>query len=474
MLIIGFLQIFLIKPYFRNQQVTSIEVVADELENGLLLKDVVTEEDVSAAFSLIFNNNMCAVVYNQDGVTVYESDALGATCIFDRMTTIGEETYVISQQPQKLINTLIEQGFGDMIVTSDLTGQEMLLYGREINGTLSNYYLFINAPTEPIDSYIQLFIDQFILIAIVVFVLAIFVSLLLANKITSPIVKIRKEATKLQKGNYDVDFAIDSYTEINDLAKTLNEASKQLEVTDELRKDLIANVSHDIKTPLTMIKAYSEMIRDISGSDPVKREEHLNVIIEETDYLNKLVDDMRDVSKLQAGQTTLKRENFDLMELIERIIDHYKGFLGSGKIDLEKDLVPCVIWADKTGISRVISNFLSNAIKYSFEDSTITIKMIDSEDAIRVEITDEGRGIAESELPYIWSRYYKIDKGFTRTTSSTGLGLAIAKAILEAHGANYGVTSKVNVGSTFYFELSKDYDEKSVSARDWYLAMARW
>ena len=95
--------------------------------------------------------------------------------------------------------------------------------------------------------------------------------------------------------------------------------------------------------------------------------------------------------------------------------------------------------------------------------------MIDSEDAIRVEIIDEGKGIPESELPYIWSRYYKIDKGFTRTTSSTGLGLAIAKAILEAHGAKYGVTSKVNVGSTFYFESSKDYDEKSVSTKDWHL-----
>ncbi len=465
LLALGLLQVTMIKPYFRDQRVSSIEYVASEIADDLLNKDKLLQADIEDTFNMILNNDMCAVIFNDNGRVIYEEDALGATCTFDRFTTIDGESFIPLVEPIKIIESVVDDQVLSTSIISDVSDQEMVLYGRMIEGDLANYYLFINSPVEPIESYIELFTGQYYIIAFVVFIAAIGTSFFLSKRITYPIVKIKNEASKLTNGDYDVDFDIDSYSEINDLANTLAKTGKVMETTDELRQDLIANISHDIKTPLTMIKAYSEMIRDISGDDKTKRDKHLNVIIEEADYLDRLVDDMRDVSKLQAGQQTLNRTNFDMKETIERIIEHYRGgILKDMSISVDTDLVSSVVWADETAISRVISNFLSNAIKYSFADSKIMVRMIDSEDRLRIEVIDDGKGISESELPYIWTRYYKIDKGFSRNINSTGLGLAIAKAILEAHGAKYGVISKVNVGSTFWFELSKDYD--GLSKRD--------
>ncbi len=463
LLVLGILQISLIKPYYRNDRIRNIELIAGVIENDLLKNNINSSDDVDATFDLILNNNVCAVVYNDRGHLIYESDALGATCIFDKETTIEGKTISANSDPKSLIALLDDDGNLSASLTSSVSGQEMLLYGKMVNADLANYYLFINSPVEPIESYVQFFMNQYLFIAIPIFILAIIISLVLAKRIAAPISEITKEANKLQNGDYSARFEGGSFSEINDLALTLNKTGKRLEVIDELRKDLIANVSHDIKTPLTMIKAYAEMIRDISGEDAEKRNEHLKVIIEEADYLDRLVDDMREVSKLQAGQASLHRTNFDMKETILRIIKHYQGIFTDSGLKLKTELTTSVVWADETAMSRVINNFLSNAIKYSFDDSTVTIRMIDSEDHLRVEVSDDGKGIAESELPYIWTRYYKIDKSFTRNSNSTGLGLAIAKAILEAHGAKYGVISKVNVGSTFYFELSKDYDEERLS-----------
>ena len=229
---------------------------------------------------------------------------------------------------------------------------------------------------------------------------------------------------------------------------------------DELRKDLIANVSHDIKTPLTMIKAYAEMIIDISGDNKTKREEHLNVILKEADYLNRLVTDMRELSRMQAGYVVLTRSNFDLKDVVDNVLFLYDKLIKEKALSINLDGVEAVIWADEVKITQVVSNYISNAIKHSKAASSIDIRIINHEDYVRFEVEDHGSGIEEKDLPYIWDRYYKIDKSFSRDINSTGLGLAIVRVILEAHKAKYGVESKVDVGSTFYFELSKDYEEE--------------
>ena len=170
---------------------------------------------------------------------------------------------------------------------------------------------------------------------------------------------------------------------------------------------------------------------------------------------------MQEYSKLQAGFINLNKSNFDIEKSISNVCKLLSGLMKEKNITLKTDLKSVIVYGDETKISEVIYNYLSNAIKHSDENSTIYVSIRDSEDSLYFEVKDEGDGISEKDLPYIWDRYYKIDKNFRRNENSTGLGLAIAKAILEAHGAKYGVVSKVGEGSTFYFELSKDYDDET-------------
>ncbi|MBQ5443666.1 MAG: HAMP domain-containing histidine kinase, partial [Erysipelotrichaceae bacterium] len=170
--------------------------------------------------------------------------------------------------------------------------------------------------------------------------------------------------------------------------------------------------------------------------------------------------DMSELSKLQSGVIEIRRDNFDLKECADNVVLLLSKVITEKNINLVLDFDDCVVYADEIKISQVIYNFLSNALKYSDADSKITMRIRNYEDMVRMEVTDNGNGIAEDVLPYIWDRYYKVDKNFNRSVNSTGLGLAIAKAILEAHKARYGVTSKLKEGSTFWFELDKDYDEE--------------
>ncbi len=460
MLLLGSLLVLLIKPYYRDDRIKTINALSDTMES-LLLDDDVNSKDIDSAARMIIGNNVCAIIYNENGEGIYyPPDSLGQLCMLDKPITIGEETLIVRQEPSKMIEQIKKENPYSLAIQSPYADMEMLLYGKQIKTNLANYYLVINTPLEPVESYIDFILNQYLYIAAIVIFIALIVAMFLARRISLPIVKMKDEANKLAHGDYNAKFETNSFSEINDLASTLDDATEKLSKVNELRKDLVANVSHDIKTPLTMIKAYAEMIKDISGDDPKKRNEHLDVILQETEYLNKLVTDMSELSKLQSGVIEINRDNFDLKECVNKVVLLLSQAISEKNIKLILDLDDCFVYADEIKLSQVIYNFLSNALKYSDADSKITVRIRDSEDKVRLEVIDNGNGISEEALPYIWDRYYKVDKNFNRSVNSTGLGLAIAKAILEAHKAHYGVESKLGEGSTFWFELDKDYENE--------------
>jgi signal transduction histidine kinase len=460
MLLLGFLLVVLIKPYYRNDRLNTIDTISETIEN-LLLKKNVNNQDIESAARTIVGNNVCAIIYNENGKSIYSPpDSLGQLCMLDKQITVGDMTYTIKDEPEKMITLIKNYNPFSQTIYSQFTGIEMLLYGKQLKTNLANYYLILNTPLEPVESYIDFIMNQYLYLAMIVIVISLILAFFLAKNISQPIIKMKNEANKLAQGDYDAKFETNSFSEINDLASTLDDATEKLSKINDLRKDLIANVSHDIKTPLTMIKAYAEMIKDISGEDPKKRNEHLDVIIQESEYLDKLVSDMSELSKLQSGVIEINRDNFDMKECVGRVVVLLSKAAEEKNVQLIVNCDDCVAYADEIKISQVIYNFLSNALKYSDDNAIIIINVFDSENAIRVEVVDNGNGISKEALPYIWDRYYKVDKNFNRSVNSTGLGLAIAKAILEAHKARYGVESTVNEGSTFWFELSKDYEEE--------------
>ena len=217
---------------------------------------------------------------------------------------------------------------------------------------------------------------MYIISGILIF-LGVVLSLWASQMIASPIIKITNSAKKLAKGNYTVEFDGDEYNEVYQLSQTLSYASKEISRVDKLQRDLIANVSHDLRTPLTMLKAYAEMIRDLSGDNPVKRSEHLNIIINETDRLAELVTDMLDITKIESGELSLSYTVFGIRSKLEDIISRYKGiseYMGYNiHFEPDEEIEVC---CDAVKIEQVVTNLINNAINYTGEDKNVYVQQI--------------------------------------------------------------------------------------------------
>ena len=273
-----------------------------------------------------------------------------------------------------------------------------------------------------------------------------------AGWITHPLAEMTEKATRFAAGDFEIDFHGRDYSlEVTKLAETLNYARDELSKTDRMQKELIANVSHDFKTPLTMIKAYASMIVEISGDNPEKREKHAKIIIEESDRLASLVNDVLDLSKLQAGITELKMERVNVSAVLGEIMDRF-AYLKETKAyhfvsDVDGDLYTT---ADKVKIEQVLYNLIGNAVNYTGEDNTVYVRLKKDGARLRFDVRDTGKGIKPEEINGIWDRYYRSADAHKRPVQGTGLGLSIVKGILDRHGLEYGVESEVGKGSIFF------------------------
>jgi len=278
--------------------------------------------------------------------------------------------------------------------------------------------------------------------------------------LTKPITEMTEKAKLFAEGNFGVDFRGGDYgSEMVELANTLNFARDEIFKADRMQKELIANVSHDFKTPLTMIKAYSSMIKEISGENPEKRNKHAQVIIDEADRLTSLVEDLLDLSKLRAGINEIKPTQFDLSAYTYEVLERFAYLQETQGFDLRAEIEDGVwTFADEKKIGQVLYNLIGNAVNYTGEDKKVVVRVEKrSETTAYFAVSDTGAGIPEEELPTIWERYYRSSEMHKRPVKGTGLGLSIVKVILEMHGFEFGVKSEVGKGSTFYvlFPLRK-------------------
>ena len=252
-------------------------------------------------------------------------------------------------------------------------------------------------------------------------------------------------------GDYNVRFEEKGPIEVVELAKTLNITNAALDKADKLQKELIANISHDLRTPLTMISGYSEFMRDFPSEITP---ENMQVIIDETARLNSLVNDLLDVAKFQSGKQTVNMKRFCLTKTITDTVKRYDTLTSHNnyKITFVHD-GEVFVNADETRLLQVVYNLVNNAINYTGDDKSVTIRQDVLDDVVRISVIDTGEGISEENLPLVWDRYYKIDKVHKRAILGTGLGLSIVKNILLLHNSRFGVSSEVGKGSTFWFEL---------------------
>ena len=345
---------------------------------------------------IYYKRGVCIEIDNIDGI-IYSTNNMYRSCLVEKNNPLI--TYYKNQ-----FMTGNENNITYKIVNSALKS-ETLVYGLKLD---DNVFAFLNTSIDPIDSTIVILKNQLMIVTVIVLLLALIIGAYISKKLSKPITALNKSAKKLANGDYTVRFDNNSnIDEIDELADTLNYTKEQLSKTDELRRELMANVSHDLKTPLTMIKAYSEMVRDISYKSKKKREEHLNIIIEEVDRLNLLVNDILDLSSMQSNITVLNREDFDLIELIRTILNRYKIYTITEhyifNFETNKDQI--IIHADKKKMEQVIYNLINNAINYTGEDNTVTVRVTDNKKNIKVEIIDTGKGISDEDISHIWDKY---------------------------------------------------------------------
>ena len=410
-----------------------------------LSKDIlVTENDTSLYEKLdkvSYQENVCIELTNSSGDNLYST--YNSNC--NLKSRAIKRNFINSNIDSKTYN-----------LVNNFTREKSIMSATKLS---NNLYIFISTSLIPLDSTINIIEQQLIIVSIVVLLLSIVIAYFISKRLSNPITKISKAAKLISKGKLKTNFESGSdIKELVDLTNSLNEMKDELSKTEELQKDLMANVSHDLKTPLTMIKAYAELILDININDKEKCTNNLNIIIEEVNRLNDLVNDILTLTKVESNLDKLSKSEFDLIKLIEKIVKQHNIYVIKDGYNIEFDhnnIDKLIIEADKKKIEQVIYNLLNNALNYTGNDKKVIIKVKENDKEYTIMVIDSGKGIDKKEIDHIFDRYYRSKKNHKRYVYGTGLGLSIVKNILLLHNYEFGVTSKKNKGSTFYFKIKK-------------------
>ncbi|GAU79078.1 HAMP domain-containing sensor histidine kinase [Fusibacter sp. 3D3] len=463
-------QIVFLNSFFESMKKQNISKLADSIISEYGAEDFQTTID-----DISFKNSILIYITTDAGEVLFTSDEHSAGGLWRQPNDTSDPPP--DSPPSNPPNNALEnpadnpfdqvrplpRDYDDFLNRLKLSEKERIAYTmaqEKFDGDTFIYgvkfeaiVLYMSSPMPPVDATIVILKKQLIYVTFGALICSLFVGYFISKKVAKPILEINEKSKFLSKGEYALSFTKGSYSEIDELATTLEEAGVELSKIEGLRQELIANISHDFRTPLTMIKAYAEMIRDISGNQPVKREKHLKVIVDEADRLAELVNDILDLSSLQSRTAPLNKAYFSLSALLKETVSRFELLSEHEPYFIETYIEESLfINADRTHIERVLYNLIGNAINYTDESGKIHIKLFMKNQSIRFEVKDNGVGIFDEDLPHIWDRYYK-----SRTPSdkikSTGLGLSIVKQILELHHATFSVESIPKQGSTFWFEL---------------------
>lgn len=456
--ILWLFQIVFLDDFYRAIKTGQIKDASSHILD--VIKDEnATQDDLDTYISeLEYNSNYCAVVLNK---TQYGTYALSGE---DYERILSRKVCVQNGVDKEVLGGLLDSAGNAGGSTTEFTQQTFsftaqkstsftsMYYGKIVDlSDKEGYFIFVSGSLTPVDETVSTLERQLLIITGVLIFLSLIVAYIIGEVTSKPIHKTNEKAKKLAEGKLDIHFDGKGYLEIDELNETLNYAVQELSKVETLRNELIANMSHDLRTPLTMIGGYSEVIRDLPGEDT---KENIQVIIDETKRLTNLVNNILDLSKLQANTEELKTEQFNLTDLIRSTVTRLNKMIENDNYEIIFESNEEVfVNADHDKINQVIYNILGNAIHYTGEDKKVYVRQIVLDNRVRIEVEDTGKGIKQEDIPYVWDRYYQLKKNHKRQELGTGLGLSIVKGILELHSASYGVLSEKGKGAIFYFEL---------------------
>lgn len=394
----------------------------------------------------------CASLLHEDGTVAYAAENT-ATCLIHALVLSERQSLIAASDEIGLFGVTYDPVTEEYTFTSIsggiVKGASNIIYTQKVTHNGESYYLVLDATVSPVGTVKKATASFLITLSLVLVTIALLLANFTAKRIARPIAEMSREAKKLAKGQYT---PIASHAiELDELNDALVTAANDLGKVERQRTELIANLSHDLRTPLTLIGGYAEMMRDLPSEIT---EENLNTVITEVNRLNSLVNDLLDISLLETGQRVPEMRIFDLTETLAKTVAQYREL--TARDGYRFDFTPSgalYVKADEGMILQAFTNLLNNAMTYTGEDKTVSVRAEIRENAVAVEISDTGCGIAPEKLPLIWERYYKVDDAHKRAAKGTGLGLSIVRNIITSHNGRYGVRSTVDKGSTFWFEL---------------------
>ena len=426
----------------------------------------IASEDLNILIKhLAYHDNACVLVCDADGNELY-SQAVRTDCTIHNISAENRIAYFdkVKENDGIYKEEIVLEGFNDNYehtefegkVPSDAAGGvKAAVYACVAEKDGAEVLILAEAVVTPEESTRVTWIAMLGIITGMLLLLAALLAAAIARYVARPIAKLTDAAKEISKGNADITISEGGgYREINELKEGLQYAANEVAELEHYRRELIANVSHDLRTPLTLIKGYAEMMRDIPDE---ARPENLQVVIDEASRLTNLVNEMLDLSKLQESGGGLKLKRFDAVRMLDDLVARHGKLIEhlGYKLEYEHE-ESAVVYADETKLMQVIYNLINNAINYCGDDKTVTVKEYTRHGNVRIEVIDRGEGIDVNVLPHIWDRYYKSEKSHRRATVGTGLGLSIVKTVMDKHpGGVYGVVTSVGEGSTFYVELPK-------------------
>lgn len=446
LILLWLFQIVFLDSFYTDMRISGIKNEGVQIVKELALGN--QDQFRNRLDELAYNNNLTAELLDAQDNILYMAGATSSNGQMPMMRNrVRIDAYHRALAGQSVLQPMTHPRFGSRFM--------LIALPAGISGGQQGV-LLLNLPLVPVQDTVNILKKQLLYISMVLLVTALLLTYLLSRTFSRPILDITRVAMEMASGNLSARINSTRSDEIGRLADTINHMGQELTKIDQLRKDLIANVSHELRTPLSLIKGYAETIRDISGNIPEKREKQINIIIEETDRLSSIVDDILHLSQLQAGYINLQTSKFMLNDILGKVLKRFEILSEQTGVGIQLINIPGItVAADEARIEQVLYNLINNAFNYSVPGGTITVQAFQRGEMARIAVSDTGPGIPDDEIEHIWDRFYKGNITEQRKTSGTGLGLAIVKNILTAHQFSFGVESQMGRGTTFWFELKK-------------------
>jgi len=462
--VIYIVQVLMLSVFYRSTKLSELDKI-----NELIFSSLGTPDAEETVYQIGTTYKTCILVLSvengeiSDRFASFCSEPNTGRCAIHNMSNAAlislygealESRDFTKKTITSLTNGLRETGNSDQKTRTDVSVALLVSSVTAKNG--KTYAVFLDTELSPMLSVNNMQKSQFFWLALSVVIASIAAAYLFSLRISVPLRRMNDKAKKLAMGDYTPDFKEEGYKETCELAATLNYAASEISKSDKLRRELISNVSHDLRTPLTMISGYAEVMRDIPGENTP---ENVQMIIDESKHLSTLVNDMLDLSKIESGVKKISPENFSLTDAVSEVMTRYSALTEHNgySISFEQD-ENVMVYADKKMIIQVVYNLVNNAVNYTGEDKVVRViqritQKPDGKRVARISVVDTGNGIAPENIGNIWERYYREDGNHKRATVGSGLGLSIVRDILQKHNASFGVESTVGSGSTFWFEL---------------------